>query len=353
MQIQTIPSAWYCEALCGGEYAALAFDGLSLITHLGTFATPAGRGPLYVRITNVGAAFKAIGQSQDTDATQEYIAGAGWTSTPPGPFGVSGAIYDNYGVANIATPQSGIGVNGWRYVTPENVLITGDATYFSPTLQINQFTQLPNGFLIGQNNGSDVIGLEVITNDGVRRLVYEGNAEMPRSNADANGNVAIAFYVPSPGSATAVLLQTTYAELQACPPVVSTPTPEPEPPQPIPPQPLPPIPVPPIPIPPQPNPGDPMIPSVTTLIDPQQTMYLASSVKPSTNRPGKSTLVLANGNVLSLQEDGTFAERPPNTDGPFEQCNVTGQLATYLYEWNGNLRGPKTVSFTLTSGPAR
>lgn len=119
---------------------------------------------------------------------------------------------------------------------------------------------------------------------------------------------------------------------------IGEPTPEPAPPEP-------PTPIPPF-------PGDPMLPIVTSFIDPQETMYLVSSVK-SSSAPGKSVLVLANGNVLSLQEDGTFAERPPNSDGPFEQCNVSGQTATYLYLWNGNLRGPKTVSFAVTSGPAQ
>lgn len=265
MNLTTIPDAWYIEALPDGSFAALAFSGLELVTHLGTLPTPAGRGPLYVRITNVGG-FRAIGQAQDTDSTQEYIDGIGWLTTTPGPFGVSGAIYDLHGVPHIATPQSGIGVNGWRYVTPENVLITGDATYFNPALQINEFTQLPNGFLVGQNNGSDLIALVVITNDGIKRLVYDGAAMMPRVNADAAGNVAIAFYLPSPGSATAVMLQTTYAELQACPAVTTAapeplPEPEPEPMQPIPPQPRPDVPQKPVPVsPPQESPmSDPFV----------------------------------------------------------------------------------------------
>ncbi len=95
----------------------------------------------------------------------------------------------------------------------------------------------------------------------------------------------------------------------------------------------------------------PPLPSVTRFIDPQHTTYLASQVKAS-SAPGKQLLVLANGNVLSLQEDGTFAERPPGTDGAFEQCNVASQIATYLYIWNGILRGPVSVAFVITSGPA-
>lgn len=253
MRTIPIPNSWWCDALTDGSYAALSLDELTLHTHLGDIPTPNGRGPLSLRITTYNDVFRVVGQAQDVDATQEYTDKFGWISAPPGPFGVSGCIYNNNGTLFIATAQSGIGVNGWRYVTPDNVLVTGDATYFSPTLHINQFTILPNGFVVGQNNeGDQPDGLVVVTTDGVKRMIWVGTiGECPRATADAQGNVALAFYTLNNGT-NAYIVQTTYSELQALPPLAAPPIPPDPPVPPIPPDP----PVPPIP--PQPPVGGPM-----------------------------------------------------------------------------------------------
>lgn len=51
-------------------------------------------------------------------------------------------------------------------------------------------------------------------------------------------------------------------------------------------------------------------------------------IKPS-SKSGCSNLILMDGSVLSVQPDGSLQNRPSGTDGSFEQCQITGNLAAY------------------------
>lgn len=63
------------------------------------------------------------------------------------------------------------------------------------------------------------------------------------------------------------------------------------------------------------------------MIDPK-TVVVYASLHPS-SRSGCVTLILPSGRVFSCQQDGSPGDRDPGTDGPFEQAQVTGSLATF------------------------
>lgn len=74
----------------------------------------------------------------------------------------------------------------------------------------------------------------------------------------------------------------------------------------------------------------PLIPAsqgADVVIDPK-TVVVYASLKPSA-RPGCTNLILPDGSVFSCQADGSPGTRPAGTDGPWEQAQVTGSLATF------------------------
>ncbi len=86
-----------------------------------------------------------------------------------------------------------------------------------------------------------------------------------------------------------------------------------------------------------------------TFADPQKTTLAVASVNAVPNSK-KKTLSFPGGTVVSCQEDGSIQERPSGSDGPFEQCDVDGQVATYWYDWQGKTYGPFAFAFFLVSG---
>lgn len=62
---------------------------------------------------------------------------------------------------------------------------------------------------------------------------------------------------------------------------------------------------------------------------PLTAMVLANRVIALTDGSGDYVVELPNGNILSCQPDGHFAERPPNTMGPWERCKVNGNRLTF------------------------
>jgi hypothetical protein len=51
---------------------------------------------------------------------------------------------------------------------------------------------------------------------------------------------------------------------------------------------------------------------------------------------GKVTASFANGEVLSIQPNGSHERRPKGTVGPFELATVDGKTLVYAYTWMGN-----------------
>lgn len=63
------------------------------------------------------------------------------------------------------------------------------------------------------------------------------------------------------------------------------------------------------------------------MIDPK-TVILYSEARPS-SKTGCVNYILPSGEVFSCQQDGSPGVRPPGTDGPFEQAQQAGSLATF------------------------
>jgi hypothetical protein len=114
-------------------------------------------------------------------------------------------------------------------VTPDNVLVTGDATY-GPWNGLSEYTDLGDGLWIGQAHDF----LAALVWDGsTLRVLETGACTFIRANR-AGEAVTIALSKPE----GVVLLSTTMAELRALPPVVTPPVPPVEPPvPPVPPDP--------------------------------------------------------------------------------------------------------------------
>jgi hypothetical protein len=164
-----IQPGMYGEMLPSGEYAVLVPE-VGIQTHQGLIPLPGGN-VLFVRITNVGG-FKIAGQGHQDGLAWEYANGV-WASHGP-TYGVSPLIYDNNGVLKFAAVEHGS--QGFRYVTPDNRLVTGDQTYGHPTLKLWEYTDL-DGILIGQGEG----GCHVYI-DGVLRQLEAGDTRFIRAN---------------------------------------------------------------------------------------------------------------------------------------------------------------------------
>jgi hypothetical protein len=74
--------------------------------------------------------------------------------------------------------------------------------------------------------------------------------------------------------------------------------------------------------------GDLMLLSQFT--DPLKGLLAVKTVKPLAGHAGIFTLVLPDDRVYSMQSDGTDGDRDPGTDGPWERCRVSGNVATFL-----------------------
>ena len=45
---------------------------------------------------------------------------------------------------------------------------------------------------------------------------------------------------------------------------------------------------------------------------------------------GNSRLQLGDGSIISVQPEGTVQTRPAESDGPYEQCKVSGSVVTFM-----------------------
>src|SRR5215471_16745717 len=165
------PSAWYCDATPSGAYV-VTYPQSHFETHLGRVELPPGEpwGIGYVRCTDnhidaaQGFAFAGQAHSTTNPAAWEWMAGIGWGSMPPPACGVSPCIYDLNGVLHRSDCGPGVGSQGYRYVTPENVLVTGDATY-GPFHGLFEYSAAGDLY-IGQG-AYDGSGVRVLTPDGL------------------------------------------------------------------------------------------------------------------------------------------------------------------------------------------
>lgn len=222
---------WYADALPDGRYVVLRLDG-SMTTEVGDVPPPpAGRAALFPRLNAVAARTQFAGQAWESYATLICTDGA-WTDGP-NPCGVSPVIYDNHGVLHIS--DCSIGSQGWRYCTPDNVLVTGDATYgpSADAPRLYEWTDL-GPFVIGQGDQGGVWLWDKAAQ--VHRVLVDGPASCRFIRAHLDGDrVSVAFWGET-GVPTACYWAPV-TEFLALPILASTPTP-------IPPTPVPPTPEP-------------------------------------------------------------------------------------------------------------
>lgn len=215
-----------------GEFAVnRPNDGVA--THLGMLPFPPGEtgGLLFPVITNVGG-FKIAGQCNSTVRGAAVWYSGAWHDDVRLPVGTKPCIWDNFGA--LVVNDGSAGSQGYRYVTPANVIKTGDQTYAALN-GINEWTDLSitqdRSLMVGQANWT----YAVILWDGTHhRLIEAVNGRFV--TAHRSGDLVSLTYM-TPGAA--VLLSATVAELLTLPiyepqPIPPDPIPTPEPPEPIP-----------------------------------------------------------------------------------------------------------------------
>lgn len=225
MSVQRVNAGTYSEALPSGEWAVYIPARNEIATHLGFIPAP-GENLLFLRITATPT-FKMAGQGNATGAAWEWTNGV-WSNRGT-TFGVSPLIYDNDGTLRLATVANGS--QGFRYVTPDNRLVTGDETYKWPGGGLWEYTELPVG-LVGQ--GED--GCRFLVNGQLRSLTT-GDARFIRAH-QVGADVAITVVNLAGGFTT--IHRLTESEVRNLPPAPVSPPP-PQPPLPPPPPPVPPV----------------------------------------------------------------------------------------------------------------
>lgn len=224
---------WYADALPNGNYVATWRDGR--IEANGSAIGPPPNGailPLYPRL-RTGAVLEFAGQEwQAHDRALVWHALTGWTVDDRVACGVSPCIYDHDGTLHVNVGCAA-GSQGWRYVTEDNQLITGDATY-GPTAawRLWEWTQLDTDLVIGQGENGGCL----VWDRGQMRYLIAESAGVPRFiRAVRDGDdVSVAYWGQSGVPSAAHWL--TVAELRALP-LAGTPAPTP----PLPPTPEPPM----------------------------------------------------------------------------------------------------------------
>jgi hypothetical protein len=246
MNRQVVGGAFYGDHLPDGSWVTIV-PNVHFLTHIGIVPLPPGEpwGVGYPRCTNVGG-FRFAGQAHTTVNPSCWEYNGAWIAYHEPCPGVSPVIYDNNGLLHRS--DGSVGSQGYRYVTPQNVIVSGDATY-GPFNGLSQYTDLGDSLWIGQAQDIEAVLLWDGTHN---RLLETGSCTFVRANR-AGDAVALAFSRPE----GVVLITTSMSELRGLP-IWHAPTP-PEP-TPIPPNPEPPKPEPPNPRPPKPEPPKPQLP---------------------------------------------------------------------------------------------
>ncbi len=249
------PGGWYAAALPTGEFAVLLPALKSIQTHApGLLPYPripdgATDEPLFLDISTASGDFTLAGKGHGSLYSWELVHW-GW-GTRPTACGNFSVLYDLAGALHIS--DCSIGVNGWRCAvadgTPTGRLLTGDETY-GPWRGLTEWSPITDDLTIGQ--GWDGGGVQLWDRGTMR--VLETGACYAIKRTIVGEKVALAFYRVDGGVLTAVIVQTTVAELRARPPFVTAPV-EP----PIEPPVIPPV-EPPVVVPPKP-PIEPTVPT--------------------------------------------------------------------------------------------
>lgn len=182
MKHQILENAWYGEALPSGEFAVL-LPSRGVQTHKGLIPLPpeeTGKGPLYIRVTNVGG-FKFAGQSASLKDTS-WLWDGKWTKIQNPAYGVSGLIFTQKGLLLFATPSTG--AMGFRFVDESGRVWTGDQTYNDkgkpPLFEWTKHDDV----VVGQADG-EIAAL--VKYQGAIRTLFSGEARFIRFNKGGSG----------------------------------------------------------------------------------------------------------------------------------------------------------------------
>lgn len=297
----TVLGGWYGDAVLDPFRFACFRPDLNVIEFAegARMGCPPDDGVLWLVVAANG---DLAGQSQRfSDRSWLYTNGK-WERTTPA-CGKWPVIFNSEKllISNCAPP---VFADGYRYINPvTNVVVLGQDTLI-PLHGINEWTDLSltqdRSVVIGQDNAGR--GLAVWINSALR-ILTPGFAMNVRGKANASGQVAISCYIDNgPGRPTEFrAFDTSFDELRTLSPVgVKPPTHEGSS--------------------PAGSQGD------FVMIDPKTVILYAR--RKSSSRTGCTNYIRPDGLVVSCQRDGSLDTRPAGTDGPWEQFQETGSLAT-------------------------
>ena len=205
------PGGWYADARPNGAYAVL-FGDSHVQTDRGRVENPVApsNNVLYLRLNKDGSKF--AGQGHHDGVAWEYAHGSGYRNAGVA-FGVNPTIYDASDNLALAV-HAQTGSQGWRYLSDDGTLVSGDSTYADPARGLWEYTVRRTSlgeFRCGQ--GGDEEGLQCLIN-GRRVMVERGDARFVRFNTEGD-NIVLAF--SSFAGRKAVIIWTTAAALNALP----------------------------------------------------------------------------------------------------------------------------------------
>jgi hypothetical protein len=129
-----IRGGWYGDVRIDGHYAVLV-RGSHLQTATGRIDLPDRQNVLFPRIPPIGP-FKIAGQDQHGRGNLEDLNGA-WHLVGDS-YGVNPVIYDWHGTLHQGALR--FGSQGFRYVTRDGRIVTGDETYAHPSRRLFEYT---------------------------------------------------------------------------------------------------------------------------------------------------------------------------------------------------------------------
>lgn len=216
-----ILDGYFVDALPGGAWVAMRrTPGAPLASHLGDIPLYRNLQPLYVRCAQTGAFFHLAGQSSDSPQTLVWREFDKWQPIDVVACGVSPVIWDNAGILHIS--DCSIGSQGYRYVAPDNTLVTGDQTLtprqaIPPFDGLSEWTALGDGLYVGQCN---VVAGCAVWDGAHLRMVEPGDCFFIRATRVGH-NVALAM-VKHAGQPS-LCLWLTVDELRAMPVITAVP----------------------------------------------------------------------------------------------------------------------------------
>lgn len=199
-----IPNGYYCDARPDGQYVCLMKDFLSVLVNGKTIQCTSGT-PLYIRVNQTDD-LKFAGQNKDNDQALEWDVDF-WRPYAQIAYGVSPCIYDNDNVLHIATPNDGS--QGFRFVDLSNKIWTGDETYYSPILQLSEWSYLGSGYYVGQDPQNDNC-LFYDDNKKLHHIIVEDSCRFIRGAREGN-DISLAMIVT--GNEPSLIIWATISEL--------------------------------------------------------------------------------------------------------------------------------------------